>query len=55
MAFDLFKARRRARLRTKPVPHAWRAILERTLPIFTRLSADDLAELLAHTLVCLAE
>jgi Mlc titration factor MtfA (ptsG expression regulator) len=55
MGFDLFKSRRRARLRGKPVPPAWRAILERNLPIFTRLSAQDQAELLGHTQVFLAE
>src|SRR2546423_12778045 len=53
--FDLFKSRRRARLRGKPAPPAWRVILERNLPIFTRLSAQDQAELLAHTHVFLAE
>src|ERR1700682_4755644 len=55
MVFDLFKSRRRARLRAKPVPPAWRTILERNLPIFTRLSADDQRELLGHTQVFLAE
>ena len=55
MVFDLFKSRRRARLRSKPVPSAWRAILERNLPIFTRLSPTDQAELLGHTQVFLAE
>ena len=55
MVFDLFKSRRRARLRTKPVPAEWRAILERNLPIFSRLSPADQAELLGHTQVFLAE
>jgi Mlc titration factor MtfA (ptsG expression regulator) len=55
MVFDLFKSRRRSRLRAQPVPPAWRAILERNLPIFNRLSADDQAELLGHTQVFLAE
>jgi Mlc titration factor MtfA (ptsG expression regulator) len=55
MVFDLFKSRRRARLRAQPAPPAWRAILERNLPIFTRLSSDDQAELLGHTQVFLAE
>ena len=55
MVFDLFKSRRRARLRAEPVPATWRAILERNLPIFSRLSADDQAELLGHTQVFLAE
>src|SRR4051794_41015400 len=55
MVLDLFKSRRRARLRAQPVPPVWREILERNLPIFTRLSAADQAELLAHTQVFLAE
>ena len=55
MVFDLFKSRRRARLRANPAPAAWRTILERNLPIFNRLSTADQAELLAHTRVFLAE
>src|SRR6266849_1936966 len=55
MVLDLFKSRRRARLRAQPVPTAWRAILERNLPVFSRLSAADQAELLGHTQVFLAE
>src|ERR1700694_5356435 len=55
MVFDPFKRRRRARMRTQPVPPAWRAIVERNLPIFSRLSADDQRELLGHTQVFLAE
>src|ERR1700682_2970727 len=55
MVLDLFKSRRRARLRAHPVPAAWSGILERNLAVFTRLSADDQAELLGHTQVFLAE
>ena len=55
MVFDLFKSRRRARLRAKPVSSEWRGILERNLPIFTRLSPADQDELLGHTQVFLAE
>ena len=55
MVFDLFKSRRRARLRAKPAPPEWRAILEHNLPIFTRLSPQDQTELLGHTQVFLAE
>src|SRR5712671_4958339 len=55
MVFDLFKSRRRARLRAQPVPAGWRAILERNLPVFTRLTAADQTELLGHTQVFLAE
>ncbi|HST07651.1 MAG TPA: zinc-dependent peptidase, partial [Gemmatimonadaceae bacterium] len=55
MVFDLFKSRRRARLRASPTPPEWRAILERNLSIFSRLSAADQSELLGHTAVFLAE
>ena len=55
MALDLFKRRRRTRLRAQPPPPAWRAILERNLDVFNRLSADDQAELLGHTRIFLAE
>ena len=55
MAFDLFKSRRRARLRTQPAPKAWREILERNLGVFRRLSPEDQEELLGHTQVFLAE
>ena len=55
MVLDLFKSRRRARLRSEPVPPAWRTILEHNLPIFSRLSPADQAELLGHTQVFLAE
>ncbi len=55
MAFDLFKSRRRARLRAQPAPKAWREILERNLGVFRRLSPEDQKELLGHTQVFLAE
>jgi Mlc titration factor MtfA (ptsG expression regulator) len=55
MVFDIFKSRRRARLRAQPVPPAWRAILEHNLPVFTRLTREDQAELLGLTQVFLAE
>jgi Mlc titration factor MtfA (ptsG expression regulator) len=55
MVLDLFKSRRRARLRGKPTPPEWREILERNLPIFNRLSSADQTELLGHTQVFLAE
>ena len=55
MVFDLFKSRRRARLRAKPVSKAWREILERNLGVFRRLSTEDQKELLGHTQVFLAE
>src|SRR2546430_17602756 len=55
MVFDLFKPRRRARLRAQPAPKSWRAILEHNLPVFHRLSAEDQNELLGHMQVFLAE
>jgi len=55
MVLDLFKPRRRANLRGRPAPKAWRQILERNLPVFNRLSSEDQAELLGHTQVFIAE
>src|SRR3982750_3352970 len=55
MHFELFKSRRRANLRGRPAPKAWREILERNLPVFSRLSREDQTELLGHTQVFLAE
>jgi Mlc titration factor MtfA (ptsG expression regulator) len=55
MVFDLFKSRRRARLRAQPPPSSWRAILARNLDVFNRLPAEDQVELLGHTQVFVAE
>ena len=55
MVFGLFTARRRAKLRSLPVPSDWRAIVERNLSVFRRLSPADQAELLGHVQVFLAE
>ena len=55
MVFGLFNERRRDRLRAEPFPAKWRAILERNLAFFRRLSDGDRAELLGHTQVFLAE
>jgi Mlc titration factor MtfA (ptsG expression regulator) len=55
MVFGLFGERRRVRLRAEPVPSTWRVILERNLPIFTRLPLEDQAELLGHVQIFLAE
>src|SRR3954462_12388792 len=55
MAFELFKSRRRATLRGRSAPKAWRQILERNLPVFNRLTPEDQTELLGHTQVFLAE
>ena len=55
MVFDLFKSRRRARLRSEPAPASWRAILEHNLSVFNRLTPDDQEELLGHAKIFLAE
>ena len=55
MVFGFLKTRRRRRLREQPVPRAWRAIADRNLPIFRRLSRGDQTELLSHMQVFLAE
>jgi len=55
MVFDLFKSRRRTRLRREPTPPEWRTILERNLDVFNRLPPKDQDELLAHTKIFLAE
>src|SRR5688500_17917353 len=47
--------RRRRRLRETPPPDAWRAIVERNVPLFRRLPDADRAELLGHAQVLLAE
>ena len=52
---DLFKSRRRARLRSRPAPKAWRAIVERNLPVYSRLTKEDQDELLGHVQVFVAE
>lgn len=54
MSFGISR-RRRERLRSKPVPPSWRAILEQNLSIFRRLPPSDQAELLGHVHVFLAE
>lgn len=54
MAFGIWRGRRE-RLRSKPAPPSWRAILERNLSIFRRLPPEDQAELLQHVQVFLAE
>lgn len=55
MVFGLFAERRRERLRVQPFPSVWRAILERNLAFFRRLSHADREELLGHVQVFLAE
>ena len=55
MVFGMFTNRRRARLRAQLFPSVWRAILERNLSFFRRLSEEDQSELIGHIQVFLAE
>jgi Mlc titration factor MtfA (ptsG expression regulator) len=43
--FGFLKERRRARLRAQPFPAAWREVLEKKFPLYTRLSETDRREL----------
>jgi Mlc titration factor MtfA (ptsG expression regulator) len=52
---DFFKKRRRARLRARPFPADWRAILETKVPLYRRLGEADRRELEGHIQVFLAE
>ena len=51
----LFGERKRSRLRSQPFPSSWLWILQRNVPVFRRLSAEDQAELCGHIQVFLAE
>src|SRR5215813_12449132 len=55
MIFEFLKQRRRKRLRTRPFPKQWLALIQRHVVFFPRLSASDHAELLGHIQVFLAE
>src|SRR5882757_118652 len=55
MILEFLKQRRRRRLRTRPFPKEWLALIERHVVFFHRLSAGDRAELLGHIQVFLAE
>jgi len=49
------RERRRFRLRQRPFPREWNAILERNVPIYRRLLEADRSELRGHIHVFLAE
>src|SRR4051812_43293760 len=51
----LLKSWRRRRLRSRPLPPAWRDILERKLPYYKCLPPEDRRELEGHIQVFLAE
>lgn len=53
--FAWLTRRRREALRRRPVPAAWRAIIEKNVPYAARLSAQDRDELAGHVNVFLAE
>ena len=49
------RKRRRERIRSEPFPRHWRSILERNVPLFSRLPASDREELLGLVKVFIAE
>ena len=53
--FRFLRRRRRRTLRASPFPDAWRAILERRVPLWRRLPEEDRRELEGHVQVLLAE
>jgi hypothetical protein len=53
--FGYFKRRRRERLRTAPFPPEWCQILQKKVPLYSRLDAADRKELHGHLQVFLAE
>ncbi len=55
LAQPWWQARRRARLRARPFPPAWRRILRQRVPAVARLPADLQQRLKQHILVFLAE
>src|SRR5437867_10547090 len=55
MIFELLKERRQRRLRARPFPKEWLALIQRHFVFFQRLPASDRAELLGHIQVFLAE
>jgi MtfA peptidase len=53
--FDIFKRRRRERLRSAPFPPAWLDIIVKNVPIYNRLPEADRRELQGHIQVFLFE
>src|SRR5690242_10234012 len=50
-----FKTRRRNQVQAQPFPETWRAILERNVPYYRRLSLAEQAELRGYIQVFVAE
>jgi MtfA peptidase len=55
MIFEFRKQRRRRRLRARPFPKEWLALIQRHVVFFHKLSVGDRAELVGHIQVFLAE
>lgn len=53
--FGILKRLRRRRLRRQPFPPAWRAIVDRNLPFYARLNAEDREELELLIMIFIAE
>lgn len=53
--FGFFRERRRAKVRERPFPPAWLAIIEKNVPFYRRLPDVDRAELLGDVQVFLEE
>ena len=51
----LFRERRRKKIASRPFPAEWLAIIERNMPLFTRLTESDREELKRHVLIFMAE
>jgi hypothetical protein len=55
MIFEFLKQQKRRRLRARPIPKEWLALIQRHAVFFHKLTAGDRAELLGHIQVFLAE
>ena len=55
MILEFLKQQRRRRLRARPFPKEWMALIQRHVVFFHKLTAGDRAELLGHIQVFLAE
>jgi Mlc titration factor MtfA (ptsG expression regulator) len=51
----IFTDLRRKRLKLRPFPPAWLSVMERSVPLYNRLSLEDRTELQGHVRVFLAE